>query len=71
MCVGIDTAKVLEAGFSGLNTRAGVLLTVRFKNNTPAAGGAVAATRIADWMHIALHLVHILNMHVTGVRVFD
>ena len=47
--VAIDAEKVLEAGFSGLNTKAGDLLTVKFKHNTPAAGGAVAATRIVNY----------------------
>ena len=47
--VAIDAKKVLEAGFSGLNTKAGDLLTVKFKHNTPAAGGAVAATRIVNY----------------------
>ena len=42
-CVAFDTEKVLEAGCSGLNTRAGDLLTVKFKYDTPAASGAVAA----------------------------
>ena len=69
--IAIDTEKVLEAGFSGLNTRVGDLLTVKFKYNTPAAGGAVAATRIANLMHIVLRSDHILEIHDTGVRVFD
>ena len=60
----IDTEKVREAGFSGLNTRAGDLLTVKFRYNTPAAGGAIAA-------HIVLHSDHILEIHDTRVRVFD
>ena len=63
----IDTEKVLEAGFSGLNTRAGDLLTVKFKYYTPAAGGAVAATRIANLMHIVLYSDHILEIHDTEV----
>ena len=69
--IAIDTEKVLEAGFSGLNTRAGDLLTVKFRYNTPAAGGAVAATRIANLMHIVLRSDRILEIHDTGVRVFD
>ena len=67
--IAIDTEKVLEAGFSGLNTRAGDLLTVKFKYNTPAAGGVVAATRVANLMHIVLRSDHILEIHDTGVRV--
>ena len=66
-----DTAKVLEAGCTCLNTRAGDLLTVKLKYNTPAAGGAIAATRVANLMHIVLHSDHILEIHDTGVRVFD
>ena len=69
--VAIDAEKVLEAGFSRLNTRAGDLLTVKFRYNTPAAGGAIAATRFANLMHIVLHSDHILEIHDTGVRVFD
>ena len=69
-CVAIDTEKIIEAGFSVLNTRAGDLLTVKFKFNTPAAG-AVAATRVASLMHMVLHSDHILEIHDTRVRVFD
>ena len=71
MIIAIDNEKVLEAGFTGLNTRAGDLLPVKFKYNTPAAGGAIAATRIANLMHIVLHSDHILEIHDTGVRVHD
>ena len=60
----IDTEKVIEAGFSGLNTRASDLLTVKFKYN------AVAAVRQANLMHIVLHFDHMLEIHDTGVRVF-
>ena len=31
LCVGIDTGTVLEAGFTGLSTRVGDLMTVMFK----------------------------------------
>ena len=51
MIIAIVFDKVLEAGFTGLNKRAGDLLTVKFKYNTPAAGGAITATRIANLMH--------------------
>ena len=43
---------VIEAGFTGLNTRAGDLLTVKFKSGTPVAGGAVNAQRVANYMNI-------------------
>ena len=60
--------EVIEAGFAGLNTRAGDLLTVTFKYNTPAAGGAVDATRVANLMRIVIYSDHILEIHDTGVR---
>ncbi|MFM7859707.1 MAG: hypothetical protein ACKO96_49200, partial [Flammeovirgaceae bacterium] len=69
--IAIDTEKVIEAGVSGLNARAGDILTVKLRYNTPAAGGAIAATRIANLMHIVLRFDHILQIHDTGVRVFD
>jgi len=68
--LGIDTEKVLEAGFTGLNTRAGDLLTVKFKYAKPSAGGAVNLVRVADLMHIVFHSDHMLEIHDTGVRVF-
>ena len=71
LCVATDTEKVLEAGFSGLNTRAGDLLTVKFKYNTPTTSGAVAATRNANLMHIVLHSDHIIEIHDTSARVCD
>ena len=44
--------EVTEAGFTGLNTRAGDLLTVTFKYGTPVADGAVHAQRVANYMNI-------------------
>ena len=61
----------LEVGFTGPNTRAGDLLTVKFKYAKPAASGAISAQRTANLMHIVLHSDHILEIHDTGVRVFD
>jgi hypothetical protein len=46
--IGIDTERVLEAGFSGLSTRAGDLMTVMFKYNSEGAD----QRRLADRMHI-------------------
>ena len=67
----IDIEKVLEAGFAGLNTRAGDILTAKFKYARPAASGNVDDHRIASFMHIVLHSDHILEIHDTGVRVAD
>jgi len=63
--LGIDTEKVLEAGFTGLNTKAGDLMTVKFKYND----GAPA--RLADRMHIVLHADMIVEVRDSGVTVFD
>ena len=64
---GIDTQEVLEAGFTGLNTRAGDVLTVKFKSANPA----VNVARVANLVHIVFPSDHILEVHDTGVRVFD
>ncbi|MFM7985217.1 MAG: hypothetical protein ACKPKO_38455, partial [Candidatus Fonsibacter sp.] len=64
--------KVLEAVFfTGPNTRAGDLLTVKFKCAKPWNGGNVDEDRMADLMHTVLHSDHIIEIHDTGVRVFD
>ena len=49
--------QVIEAGFTGLNTRAGDLLTVKFKYGTPVAVGAVNAQRVANYMNIVFPLL--------------
>ena len=65
LTMGIDTEKVIEAGWTGLNTRAGDLLTVKFKYNSDDAD------RYADRMHIVLHSDQILEIRDSGVQVFD
>ena len=63
--IGIDTEKVLEAGWTGLNTRAGDLMRIRFdlREDVPI--------RKPDRMHIVLHSDQILEIRDTGVQVFD
>ena len=68
LIIGIDTEKVLEAGFSGLSTRAGDLMTVLFKYNSDAVE---ATQRLADRMHIVLHSDQILEVHSHSIRVLD
>ena len=63
--------EALEAGFTGVNTRARDLLTVKFKYARPTAGGPIDDARIADLMHIVLYSDHILEIHDSGARVFD
>ncbi|MFM7984528.1 MAG: hypothetical protein ACKPKO_34900, partial [Candidatus Fonsibacter sp.] len=54
-----------------MNTRAGDLLTVKFKYAKPWGGGNVYEDRMADLMHNVLHSDQIMEIHDTGVRVFD
>jgi hypothetical protein len=63
--IAIDTEKVLAAGFTGLNTRAGDLLTIKVKHLS-----ALAADQ-ADKMQIILHADMILNIRDTGVEVLE
>jgi hypothetical protein len=55
--IGIDTERVLEAGFSGLSTRAGDLMTVMFKYNAEGAN----RISLVDRMHIVLHADQIIE----------
>ena len=63
----IDTEKVLEAGFTGLNTRAGDLLTIKVKALDPAGMGATVPTKFFT----VLHSDNILEIKESGVTVFD
>ena len=61
----IDTEKVLSAGFTGLNTKAGDLLTVKVKHISALADDQ------ADKMQIILHADMIVNIRDTGVEVLE
>lgn len=63
--VAIDTEKVLAAGFTGLNTRAGDLLTIKVKHTT------ADPLSQADKMQIILHADMVLNIRDTGVEVME
>ena len=68
--IGTDCERILDAGFTGLNTRAGDLMSIKFKNNSlgTSAGGTEC---VADRMHIVLHSDQIMEIRDTGVQVFD
>ena len=66
LILGIDTEKSLGASFTGLNTRAGDLMTVRMKYNN-----ALSNKLYADNIHIVLHTDNILKIGTTGVSVYD
>lgn len=61
----VDFEKVLEAGFSGLNTKAGDLMTIKINQRD------VPTLNLATGMRVILHSDNILNIRDTGVEVFD
>ena len=65
----VDTEKVIEAGFTGLNTKQGDLMTIRCKpaNSPPANQVFFNANKI----YIMLHTDNILEIRETGAQVFD
>ena len=56
---------MLEAGWTGLNTKTGSLLTVKFKYNSSNA------IRLADRMHAVLVSDNILEIKDSGCSVYD
>ena len=67
-----DTEKVLDAGFTGINTRAGDLMSVNLKFNSPGTASATGIyPRLADRIHIVLHSDQILEIRDSGCQVFD
>ena len=65
--IGIDTEKVLNAGFSGINTRAGDLMSIKAKAINPAGFGANNPTKL----YSILHTDNILEIRDGGVTVYD
>ena len=65
---GTDCEKVLDAGFTGINTRAGDLMSVSFKYKNNGVDDYLV---FADRMHIVLHSDQIMEIRDSGVQVFD
>ena len=65
--IGIDCEKVLDASWTGLNTKAGDLLTFRLKG----ANGSIDAALMPDKMFITLHSDNILEIRDSGASVYD
>ena len=65
----IDTEKVLDAGWTGLNTRAGDLMRIKFDLRDQSSDNK--DLRIPDRMHIVLHSDQIMEIRDGGVQVFD
>ena len=69
--LGTDCEKVLDAGFTGLNTRAGDLLTVSLKYADKGTLEGAIYPNLADRIHIVLHSDQILEIRDSGCQVFD
>ena len=63
-----DCEKVLDAGFTGINTRAGDLMSVSFKYKN---NGINDQNFLADRIHIVLHSDQIMEIRDSGVQVLD
>ena len=61
----IDFERIIEAGFSGMNTRAGDILNVRFDHRD------TNATNYAHQMYIVLHADCIMEIRDGGITVLD
>ena len=70
LILGTDCEKVLDAGFTGLNTRAGDLMTVKFDLNK-TVDAADLTSRKPDRIHIVLHSDQILEIRDSGCQVYD
>ena len=64
---GIDTEKVLGASFTGINTKAGDLMTIKVKAIDSANYGTTNPTTIFT----VLHTDNILEIRDGGITVFD
>ena len=66
--IGIDTEKALGASYTGINTRAGDLLSVRVKTQDESV---LTADLMPDQMFIVLHSDCMLEIQDSGVSVYD
>ena len=69
--LGTDCEKVLDAGFTGINTRAGDLMVVSYKYKSRGTVENGVFPRLADRIHIVLHSDQILEIRDSGCQVFD
>ena len=64
--MGIDTERVLDAGFSGINTRAGDMLTLRIKGASASMTDGICSKN-----YITLQSDQILEIRDSGCTVQD
>jgi hypothetical protein len=67
LIIGLDLEKVLDAGWTGINTRAGDLLTIKFKHMDTSIN---ANANYATALHTVLVSDNILKLSDTGVEVY-
>ena len=65
--IGIDCEKVLDASWTGLNTKAGDLVTLKLKG----ANGTIDTALMPTKMYITLHSDNILEIRDSGASVYD
>ena len=63
--IAMDTEAVLQASFSGKNTRAGDLLNIKFEHL------GTDSTKYAHNMYVILHSDNIMEIRDSGVVVYD
>ncbi len=66
--IGVDMERIPEAGFTGINSKAGDLLSIRIKAVNPSV---LTNANMPSLMHIVLHSDNIMEIGATGVQVFD
>ena len=69
----MDMEKIRLAGFTGLNTKAGDMLTVNFRgcNALTADGSATGTYSIPTRVFCALHYDAVLNVRDSGVELLE
>ena len=65
--VGLDCEKISGAGFTGLNAKAGDLLTINFRNCWASGVGNSTPHRV----YCALHYDAVLNIRDSGIELLD
>ena len=65
--IGLDCEKVLDASWTGLNTKAGQLLTIRMKGANREIPSEIMPTKI----YVTLHSDNILEIRDSGASVYD
>ena len=66
LIIGIDTENILEAGWTGINTKAGDLMVIKVKQ---ASG--IPQAKLCNKMYITLHSDNVLAIRDSGCVVFD